>query len=62
MGAVWAGLKSARTIVISVLIAGMLIAPSVDAFKKGDNRIQNGDFEASNVGEPPTEWLLTKGG
>jgi hypothetical protein len=48
--------------VIGVLMIGMLMASSICAFEKGENRIKNTDFEADNVGEPPKEWGLEKGG
>lgn len=48
--------------VVGLLIVGVLVAPSANAFIKGENRIRNSDFEADNVGEPPNEWALEKGG
>ena len=55
-------MKTKTVSLVGVLIIGMLIVPSVSAFKIGEDRIRNSDFEADNVGEPPNEWALEKGG
>lgn len=46
---------------ISILVAGMLIAPSV-GMEKGENLIRNSDFEAGHIGDPPGYWQLASGG
>ena len=53
--------KMASLAVVGILIIGMPVSPS-NAFIKGENRIHNSNFEAGNVGEPPNEWALEKGG
>jgi hypothetical protein len=55
-------MKTASLLIVGALIIGMLIAPSISAFEKGENRIRNSDFETGRVGEPPEEWGLEKGG
>jgi len=45
--------RTASLPVAGVLLIGMLIALSVNAFMKGENRLLNSDFEADNASEPP---------
>ena len=52
----------ANSFIVSVLLIGMMVVPSVNAFEKGENRISNGGFETGNVGEAPDEWELNKEG
>ena len=44
--------RTASLPVAGVLLMGMLIASSVNAFIKGENRLLNSNFEADNAGEP----------
>ena len=51
-------MKKVSLAVIGILFVGMIVAPGAGAFEIGENRVVNGDFEASEVGVMPTEWWL----
>ncbi len=42
-----------------LMVATMAIAGRWD---KGENRINNSDFEADSVANPPMDWAIQKGG
>jgi len=48
--------------ILNVFIIGGIIILSADAYKKGENRINNGTFEIDKVGELPKDWELRTGG
>ncbi len=45
--------------IIGILFAGMIVAPGAGAFEIGENRVENGDFEANEAGAMPQGWDLT---
>ena len=51
-------MKKASLAIIGILFVGMMVAPGAGAFEIGENRVVNGDFEASDVGAMPSEWSL----
>ena len=55
-------MKTASSLTIGILLFGILIASSVGAFERGENRLTNGGFETGSPGEAPDEWEIEKGG
>lgn len=50
------------TISLLLLIGIMVAVGAGDDWNRGQNRIRNSDFEGDEVGQPPKEWTLKKGG
>jgi hypothetical protein len=55
-------MKKMSLAVVGTLLVGMLIAPGISAFQKGENRLSNSDFEKDTVGDLPEQWMIEKGG
>jgi hypothetical protein len=51
-------MRAASSIGIGVLLIGMLMAPSISAFDKGENRLNDSGFEVGNVDELAEQWTL----
>jgi hypothetical protein len=51
-------MKNISFAMIGILFIGMIVAPAISAFEVGENCMENGDFEAGEVGVIPDEWEL----
>ena len=51
-------MKAASSVVVGVLFIGMLMAPNISAFDKGENRLNDSGFEVGNVDELAEQWTL----
>ena len=55
-------IKRISLAVVGTLLVGMLIAPGISAFQRGQNRLSNSDFESDTIGDLPNQWMIEKGG
>ena len=55
-------MKKAFLVAFGVIIISSVMIYGVNAFEKGENRVDNGTFEAYEVGKEPEEWGLKEEG
>jgi len=55
-------MKKSLLTIINVIIISSVMIYGVNAFEKGENRIDNGTFEVDKIGENPQGWQIDEYG